>query len=147
MKDQYKKARARKGVRQKKAPNGNVVKLGSGEGLSLREFKAVKKMLPRVETKMAPIGNFQVLSVPYTTSGELPQIPIIGQTSITGIGFVTGVDKITQGTKDGERIGSRVCPKKLTSHIQWCIDDQKSQSDANPGPYQIRWWVYKVKYV
>jgi hypothetical protein len=130
-----------------KAANGNRVPIDTKDrsGLSMREYKAVKKMLPRVETKMAPLGIFGVQSGPFTTTGELPNIPIIGQTTITGLGFVKGVDYITQGTGDGDRIGGRIYPKKLFSHIQWCVDENKSASDIDPGPYQVRWWIYRTK--
>lgn len=130
-----------------KAPNGNRVPIDNKDrsGLSLREYKAVKKMLPRVEVKMAPLGIFGVQSVPYTVSNELPNIPIIGQTTITGLGFVKGVDYITQGTGDGDRIGSRIFPKRLNTHIQWCVDESKTSPSIDPGPYQVRYWIYRVK--
>ena len=137
----------RSGPRKKKTVkyNGNKIKLSKGEGLSKQEFTQIKKMLPRVETKMAPVGIFGVRSVPYQTSGDLPNIPIIGQTTTTSLGFTTGIDFIRQGTGDGERIGSRICPRKLTSHIQWCVDEAKTDSSIDPGPYQVRWLIYKVK--
>ena len=102
-------------------------------------------MLPRVETKMAPVGIFGVQSVPYQTSGDLPNIPIIGQTTTPNLGFTTGVDRIIQGVGDGERVGGRINVKKLSSHIQWCIDDSKSDAGLDPGPYQVRYFIYKVK--
>jgi hypothetical protein len=141
------KARRSRAPRKKKVVkfNGKKVKLSKGEGLSRQEFTQIKKMLPRVETKMAPVGIFGVQSVPYTVSNELPNIPIIGQTTTTSLGFTTGVDFIRQGTGDGERIGSRICPRKLTSHIQWCVDESKTDSSIDPGPYQVRWLIYKVK--
>jgi len=145
----YKRRYSKKPAKKKvvKASNGNKVPIDTKDrsGLSLREYKAVKKMLPRVEVKMAPLGIFGVQSAPYTVSNELPNIPIIGQTTITGLGFVKGVDYITQGTGDGDRIGGRIYPKRLNSHIQWCVDENKSASDIDPGPYQVRWWIYRVK--
>lgn len=128
-----------------KAPNGAKVKLSKGEGLSKQEFTQIKKMLPRVETKMGPVGIFGVQSVPYQTSNDLPNIPIIGQSIAGSVGFATGCDYIRLGTGDGQRIGSKINVRKLTSHIQWCIDDSKSSSDLDPGPYQVRWLIYKCK--
>ena len=125
--------------------NGKKIKISKGEGLSKQEFTQIKKMLPRVETKMAPVGIFGVQSVPYQTSNDLPNIPIIGQTTTTSLGFTTGVDKIFQGTGDGQRIASRINVRKLSTNIQWCIDDAKSSTDLDPGPYQVRWLIYKVK--
>ena len=146
MKDKYKKPRQRKAARQVKAPNGNKIALSSGEGLSKREFTQIKKMLPRVEVKMAPVSIVITRSGNYNSTGQLPNIPIYGQ-GIAGSGspFLYGVDKIRQGDGDGERIGSRISVKKLTSHIQFSIDTKYTDPTIDPGPYQIRWIVYRVK--
>ena len=128
-----------------KAPNGNKVKLASGEGLSKQEFTQIKKMLPRVETKMGPVGIFGVQSGSYQVTGDLPNIPIIGQSIAGSVGFATGCDYIRLGPGDGQRIGSRINVKRLHTHIQWCIDDAKSDSGLDPGPYQVRWLIYKTK--
>ena len=145
MKGKYKKARVRKAVRQVKAPNGNAVKLGRGESLSLTEFKAVRKMLPRVETKMAPVSIFEVRENCYAVANVLPNIPIYGSGIAGSASFVYGVDKIRQGAGDGQRIGSRISVKKLTSHIQFCIDTEATSPTIDPGPYQVRWFIYRVK--
>ena len=141
------RSRKRAAPRKKKSVkfNGNKIKLSKGEGLSKQEFSQIKKMLPRVETKMGPVGIFAVQSVPYQVSGDLPNIPIIGQTTTTSLGFTTGVDFIRQGTGDGERVGSRIAIKKLSTHLQWCVDESKTDAGIDPGPYQVRWLIYKVK--
>ena len=147
MKDKYKKPRTRKDVREVKAPNGNKIALSKGEGLSLAEFKAVKKMLPAVEIKQAYNNQYQTYFANYLNNGNsLVNIAILGRSLISGsLGLTTGVDFMTQGVADGERIGNRITPKKLTVDIHVNIDGNQTASDVRPGPYIFRWWVYRVK--
>lgn len=131
----------------KKAPNGAKIKIDGRDksGLSLTEFKQIKKMLPKVEVKLAPVKNLVHTSVPYQISTVLPNLPIIGTSICGSASLVYGVDKIRQGTNSGERIGDKISVKKVDAHFQWCIDDPNTDASIDPGPYQIRWFIYRVK--
>lgn len=131
----------------KKAPNGAKIKIDRRDksGLSLTEFKQIRKMLPKVEVKMAPVKILGMLTEPFVQNSVLPQIPIIGQGISGNLGLTYGADKIRQGTGDGERIGASISVKKAHIHVQWCIDEQKTSPSIDPGPYQFRWFLYRTK--
>jgi len=114
-------------------------------GLSNREFTQIKRLLPKIETKMGEVTNIGFLIAPYQTGFQLANIPIIGEGVCGSVGPVQGVDWIQQGTKDGQRVGGKIFPKSVITDLQFCIDEQKSASDLLQCPYQIRWWVIRVK--
>ena len=137
-------------MRQKKvvkAPNGNKVKLGSGEGLSKQEYTQIKKMLPTIEVKQAYVNQYQSHFANYlNNSNNLCNFAILGRALGGGsLGTTTGVDFMQQGITDGARIGNRIAPKKLTLDVHMNIDGNFTDSNSRPGPYIFRWWVYRVK--
>lgn len=141
------KGKMYKKTKGKKAPNGNKIQVDRKDksGLSLREFKQIKKMLPKVEIKMGPVQNFGFYYAPYQFSSALPNIPIIGKSTAASVGLVEGVDWIKLGPTSGTRIGNKIYPKRITCDLQFSIDEDKSDTDLLACPYQIRWWVLRVK--
>lgn len=109
------------------------------------DISTLKKKMPKTEVKMAPVQNIGFLIAPYQTGFQLANIPVIGEGVCGSVGTVQGVDWINQGNSSGTRVGAKVNPKKVIADLQFCIDEQKSSSSLLACPYQIRWWVIRVK--
>jgi len=115
--------------------------------LSIAEFKAVKKMLPIFEVKQAytPQVNSHFLNY-IDQGGNLSNFVILGKSTNSGsAGTTYGPDFMDTGVTDGARIGNRISIRKLTLDVHINLDGTFTDSNARPGPYLFRWWVYRVK--
>jgi len=113
----------------------------------MAEFKAVKKMLPIFEVKQAYVPQVNAHFLNYIDGGNtLQNFVILGKSNISGsAGTTYGPDFMDTGVSDGTRIGNRISVRKLTLDVHINLDGTFTQTDARPGPYIFRWWVYRVK--
>lgn len=133
-----------------KSYKGNAITIDTKDrsGLSIREYKQIKKMMPKIEVKLGPVTQKMCwIPMPFNASNLMYSFPIIGATDNTGSGGpMNGSDfLISRGTGSGQRIGDRIAPRSVITNIHISVNPTHTSQSIPAGEYVCRWFLYRTK--